>query len=937
MAASSSSDVRWKYEVFINFRGEDTHTGFISHLYRALLQKPINTFVDAEELRKGDRLCELRTGIQESRLSLVVFSQNYALSTCCLKELVEILECSYTKNQIVVPIFYQVDPATVRKLKGTFAKAFVQHDHDSNLYSKSKMVEVESWRSALTTATNISGLGDPRNYKDDAELIEEIVEDVFTKLMQFSSKLSKYDVFINFRGEDTRRGFVSHLYKALCQKSINTYIDAKELRRGDPLTKLLIAVQESKISLLVLSENYASSTWSLKELVEIWKSKNTKNQIVLPIFYQVNPSDVRGLERSFAEAFAQHDLDSNAEVEMVRSWRHALRTTPHLPGWVSGDFGDDAKLIEEIVEDVSRKLIHISSTSSKDNVLVEMDSHMLEMHVLLNPPGFKTNDVRIVGICGMGGLGKTTIARAVYDEISFQFEASCFLENIREGFMKQGTLHMQAELLSSISNNKVGSSDISKKGFQVMLNSLGQRKVLIVLDDVDRLDQIEALLGGQHSFYGGSRIIITTRDGQLLSLADAVYRPNVLSDLGALKLFRRYAFRTNQPTRDYDNLSRRVIQYAQGLPLALKVLGAFLDNKIVPEWEEVLEELRRIPHRGIHDVLRTSFNGLDDTEKEIFLDIACFFKGMKKDYATEILDSCGFYPHTGIRVLFDRALITVSEEGKLEIHDLLVEMGREIVHQESLKEPGRRSRLWSYEDVYHVLTQNTGTEAVESITMSISNDECLNAEAFVGMTQLRLLKISQMYSIFRPDYGKQHLNGHLEFLSSQLRCLSWHGFPRKSLPSTCQFENLVDIDMRYSRIERLWEGIQKLEKLKFINLSYCLYLEETPNFTEMPNLEKLILRSCTSLVEVHPSISTLTNLVLLNLNGCKKLKILASSIRMQSLETLDLSGCSNLEMFPEPLEVMKKLSELNLSGSKIKELPLSIRNLTGLRILGLEY
>ncbi|KAM1471390.1 hypothetical protein COP2_043060 [Malus domestica] len=87
MAASSYSDIRWKYDVFINFRREDTYDSFISHLYGALRQKPIENFIDAEELRKGDRLPKLLTTIRESRLSLVVFSQNYALSTCCLKEL----------------------------------------------------------------------------------------------------------------------------------------------------------------------------------------------------------------------------------------------------------------------------------------------------------------------------------------------------------------------------------------------------------------------------------------------------------------------------------------------------------------------------------------------------------------------------------------------------------------------------------------------------------------------------------------------------------------------------------------------------------------------------------------------------------------------------------------------------------------------------------
>nr|XP_028963183.1 disease resistance-like protein DSC1 [Malus domestica] len=745
----------------------------------------------------------------------------------------------------------------------------------------------------------------------------------------------KHDVFINFRGEDTRKGFVSHLYRALRQKPINTFIDAQELRKGDRLSELLTAIRESRLSIVVFSQNYASSTWCLKELVEILECKDTKNQIVLPIFYEVDPSDVRKLKGRFAEAFAQHDHDSNAEMEEVQSWRSALTIATSLSGWDSRNYEEDAKLIEEIVEDVLRKLRHISSTPCKDNDLVEMDSHIHEMHLRLHPdpPGVELDDVRIVGIWGMGGLGKTTIARAVYNKTACQFEACCFLENVKEGFMKHGELHMQTQLLSSISGNKVGSSDISKNGFQVMLKNLGHKKLLLVVDDVDKLAQIEALLGKEHSFGGGSRIIITTRDVQLLSGANAIYSPKVFNDAGALELFRRYAFRTKQSTKDYDNLSRRVIQYAQGLPLALKVLGAFLDNKTIREWKDVLEKIRKIPQREIHDVLKTSYDGLDDTEKDIFLDIACFFKGMQKNYAIEIMDGCGFYPHSGIRVLIDRALITVSWRGELEMHDSLQEMGREIVRQESIKEPGRRSRLWSYGDVHHVLTQNTGTEAVESIILdlSISDEVCLNAEAFDSMNQLRLLRISH-------SYDKQHLIGRLKFLSRELRCLYWHGSPLKSLPSNFQFKNLVDLDMQYSRIERLWEGTQTLGKLKFINLSYCEYLKETPDFTKVPNLERLIFVGCISLVEVHPSISTLTNLVLLDLRGCNELMILSlsSSIRMKSLKILDLSGCSSLEMFPEILEIMEELQTLDISGSKIKEVPSSINNLTGLRYLNLK-
>ncbi|KAB2596586.1 protein suppressor of npr1-1 [Pyrus ussuriensis x Pyrus communis] len=765
---------------------------------------------------------------------------------------------------------------------------------------------------------------------------------VCDRLMAASSSSSglrwKYHVFINFRGEDTRKGFVSHLNKALRHKPINTFIDSEELRKGDRLSELLTAIRESRLSLVVFSKNYAYSTWCLKELVEIMECHHTKNQIVVPIFYEVDPSDIRKLKGSFAEAFDRHEGHSNANMEEMRSWRSALTGATNLSGWDSRNYQDDAELIEKIVEDVFRKLIPISSTSTRDNDLVQMDSHMCEMRSLLHPPRVETNDVRVVGIWGMGGLGKTTIARAVFDEIACQFEACCFLENVKEGFMKHGKLYMQTQLLSSISSNKVGSSDISAKGFQVMLKSLGQRKVVVVVDDVDELAQIEALLGNEGSFGGGSRIIITTRYLQLLSGTDAIYKPKIFSDPEALELFKRCAFRTKQPTRDYDDLTSHAIKYAQGLPLALKVLGGFLDNKTIREWKDVLKKLKEVPLGGINDVLKTSFDGLDRKEQNIFLDIACFFKGMKKDYATEILDSCGFYPHAGIGVLIDRALITVSVNGELGMHDLLEEMGREIVRQESIEEPGRRSRLWSYEDVYHVLTQNTATQAVQSIILelSCSDEVCFNAEVFVSMTQLRLLKISQKSSFLKHEDCEQHLIGNFKFLSRKLRCLLWNGFPLKTLPSNCQFKNLVDLDMQSSLIDRLWEGTQTLERLKFINLSYCQYLKETPDFTKMPNLEKLILQSCIRLVEVHPSIWTHTNLVLLNLKGCTELKSLPSSIHMKSLQSLDLSGCSSLEMFLEIPEVTEELSWLSFSGSKIKELPSSINNLTGLTELILE-
>ncbi|CAN6722756.1 unnamed protein product [Malus baccata var. baccata] len=757
----------------------------------------------------------------------------------------------------------------------------------------------------------------------------------------------KYDVFLNFRGEDTRRSFVSHLYRALDQKAIHTFIDAKELRKGNHLSDLLTAIRNSRVSIVVFSPNYASSTWCLKELVQILECMDSDDQTVVPVFYDVDPSHVRKRKRSFAEAFAGHELDSVAEMAEVRSWKSALTRACNLSGWDSRNYKDDARLVEEIVQDIFDKLIHMSS--SKGDGLVGMDSHLDEMNLRLC---LGMEDVRFVGIWGMGGIGKTTIARAVYEEIACQFEAYCFLENVKEGFSRHGAVHMQEELLSRILKEKVRSLGTLDKGSKMIRKRLAKKKVFLVLDDVDNIDQIEGLLGKKRSFGCGSRIIITTRDVQSLSGGDTIYSPKSLSNNEARDLFMQYAFRTRQPTGDYNHLTCHAIEYAKGLPLALKVLGAFLDNKSVREWEDVLEKIRKIPHMGIQDVLRTSFDGLDDSEKDIFLDIACFFKGMTKDYATNILDGCGFYPNSGLRVLIDRSLITISDYGTIEMHDLLEEMGWEIVRQESIKEPGRRSRLWSYEDVHPVLTQNTATKAIESIVLDLSNkseEVYLNAEAFVGMTRLRLLRIE--YHNHSIDYDDedlsceelchaghdfiQHLSGDLKYLSHELRCLFWHGCPLNSLPSNFLPNNLVDLNMQYSNIQQLWEGTKHLKRLKFINLSHSQYLERTPDFTEAKNLETLFLEGCESLFEVHPSISSLQNLDVLSLKGCKELRKFPSSIRMKSLTSLILSGCSNFEKFPDISEVMENLSVLLLDETAIKELPSSIKYLTGLVSLDL--
>lgn len=144
----------WNYDVFLSFRGEDTRTSFTGSLYHGLHQKGINVFIDDEELRRGEQISpSLLTAIEESRISIIVFSQNYANSTWCLDELAKILECWKTKGQLVFPVFYYVDPSSVRHQRGSFGTAMAKHE----VTFKDDVERLKKWKKALFDAANFSG------------------------------------------------------------------------------------------------------------------------------------------------------------------------------------------------------------------------------------------------------------------------------------------------------------------------------------------------------------------------------------------------------------------------------------------------------------------------------------------------------------------------------------------------------------------------------------------------------------------------------------------------------------------------------------------------------------------------------------------------------------------------------------------------------------
>ncbi|XVE84671.1 hypothetical protein DITRI_Ditri17bG0031900 [Diplodiscus trichospermus] len=334
-----------------------------------------------------------------------------------------------------------------------------------------------------------------------------------------------------------------------------------------------------------------------------------------------------------------------------------------------------------------------------------------------------------------------------------------------------------------------------------------------------------------------------------------------------------------------------------------------------------MEKLLHIPHDQIQKKLRISFDTLDDQSKAIFLDIACFFIGLDKDYVMKILDGCGFFPVIGISVLLERSLITIGQiDHKLRMHDLLRDVGREIVREASPNHIGKRSRLWYHQDV--------GTKAVEGLSLDVSarEDVIVSTEAFAKMVNLRLLKINSV-----------HIStGCYEKFSKELRWLCWHRCPLKVLPPNLDLDNLAVLDMRFSNVKKVWKETKILHRLKILDLSYLVHLVKTPKFSGLSNLERIEFEGCTSLIKVHRSIGLLERLVFLNLANCNNLKELPDSIcNLRSLETLNLSGCSKLNRLPKHLGRLEALRKFFADRSAIKQLPVSLGLLKNLEDLSL--
>ncbi|XP_043691613.1 disease resistance protein RPV1-like isoform X2 [Telopea speciosissima] len=737
-----------------------------------------------------------------------------------------------------------------------------------------------------------------------------------------------YEVFLSFHGKDVRTNFADHLYYALVGAGIRTFRDEEELQKGNEIgSELLAAIQQSRISIPIFSVNYASSIWCLNELTEISECKKTMNQISFPIFYKVEPRDVRNQTGGYAKAFEEHQ--KRFDETIVQKWQNSLKEVGKLDGWHSKEDTYEGKLVKEIVKTVwstlNKRLLTVS------NKLVGIQSHIKKMLMLLD---IESNDRKIVGIHGLGGIGKTTIARAVCDAVFSHFEGYMFIENVRENARNHGIHYLQNQLINDILKQENHYITDVDAGIKVIKQRFCQKKVLIVLDDVDQDIQAKSLAGDREWFGIGSKIIITSRNKDILiaQKADEIYEHTVMDLDDSLELFSHYAFGRDKPLEDYLGLSEAMVKTTGGLPLALQIIGSSLYLKKQSVWEDMLKKLQQVPNNDVMKSLKISYDGLDDEEQQMFLDTACFFIEMNKDIACHIWDRCGFSPQVGLDALCVRSLVTISEKGELKMHDQLRDLGRQIVRQEKIDEPGKRTRIWSQEEVLAVLNTQTGTSNVKGLSIDfrhISRSQCLMSEGFTAMTRLRLLQV---------DYAQ--FSGNFTHSFSELRWLSWKGCPEQYMQTNFRPWKLAVLDLSCSEITENWMGwnyIKMAENLKVLILTSCHQLSSTPDVSANQLLEVLILKDCINLDEIDTSICCLMNLVILDMRGCRRLVDLPSEIsQLSSLKRLDLEQCGNLKKLPEKLGHMISLTELNLSWCmSLVDLPIEFFQLTSLERLDL--
>ncbi|GKB02526.1 Toll/interleukin-1 receptor domain-containing protein [Tanacetum coccineum] len=544
-----------------------------------------------------------------------------------------------------------------------------------------------------------------------------------------------------------------------------------------------------------------------------------------------------------------------------------------------------------------------SNYSDTDEELVGMTDRAKDMISKLK---IGKDGVRMVGIWGVGGSGKTTLATSVYMKIKDHFQGHYRVDNIREESSQSGFKKLQEIFLGEVWKKEVRVPSVDR-GKSMIKSRLCHSNVLILLDDVGDSEQLEAL-AESHSYYPRS-------DPRRNSALKKILAHSIVDKDACLKI--------------WEFVQLRVVSYAAGLPLAIKVLGSFLYDKDEKEWMSTLDRLKEIPETKIVEKLKISYDGLKTVEKKLFLDIACFFRRRIRNDAMEIFEACSFHPEIGIKVLIQKALITINSNGEFDMHDLIQEMGHFIIRVGS-DDFEKDSRVWEDEEINNMCIGDATTENDKIEAMGYyQRPEVVPSHFFKFVSNLRKLRW-----IHVTTSNDNNVEGP-SFLSNELQYINWRKYPASPFPDSFQPMKLVVLKMEDSFQRELWRSYKRLPQLKVLQLKSMKNLVSTPNFDELPCLQKLELYRCWNLEEIHPSTGNHRSLTIVQVYGCDNLRMFPTIFKMEKLELLKIARCHESLEFPDIQANMESLVVLSLYGVGIEEIDFDgLKNLKDLQISG---
>ncbi|GLJ30112.1 hypothetical protein SUGI_0595540 [Cryptomeria japonica] len=749
-----------------------------------------------------------------------------------------------------------------------------------------------------------------------------------------------YDAFISHRGPDVKETLAKHLYHLLRERGCQPFLDRPEIQVGDSIPFALSnAICSSIVQIAIFSPGYAESSWCLDELVLMLEQQ--PDALFIPVFYNVQPWELRHIENEksqYAEAFSNYERRGRYP-DKLDEWRRALKSAADISGFELSQHQDNLceNIVSHVLQVVQERKNRISLDVAKYPIglaeLVEDFESCLERRRHERP---KTMDkVTIAGIYGLGGSGKTTLAKELFNRKCSGYHASSFLSDVRESHARGILHHLQSQLLKDlfsknreIEDLKIRSVDHGIVELKKSLERARQLHFLMVLDDIDHLDQLDALLP-QGTLSSRSLVIITTRDKNMLRDADICYKMKVLEGGRAKDLFCSHAFRGQDTPVAYAKLVESFVKFCGGLPLSLKVLGAHLYGKKEYYWGLELEKVKKIQPKGIMERLKISFDGLDQEEKQIFIDIACFFNKRSygadlKNMAITIWNASGWSAEHALQTLQDKSLVEIKwdefqrYDHSFEMHDHLSDLGRQMADE--LGPP----RLWR--------------------PQSLRSMEAKGFEQILAETKVRCFNMIHDSSLdVDIDYfiGSSNDSADTDLLGLHIRGL-------KEIPSWIPLQKLRFLKAR--SVEEIWSRFDQLSRtnkasfeLRELVIVACNSSQKIPDligmFCHLEKLEILYSLKNTDITSLSESIKRLSNLRSLKLKDYsdpEKLDVFSleasTSSCATSLETIYIDGLFGISKLLISGEICPRLRSMEVYNMwNLKEMDL--KHLSGLHEL----